>query len=170
MENSYIFKNWTEVAIGIQNNWLNYKNLTRLWDKGVISIADKDSYADLYFAEQTSKEQVLLVLSKIIQQQYHIKTPVDRHGLCIDYTLKEFENGLKIWEYHFLYPVYTSNKPISEKLEDDLYYLWMDFKYFNVAWGAFLWIAASRLNKSIKELYTDFEKYVKELSEYLESR
>lgn len=170
MESIFVFKNWKEVAIGIQNDWLDYKNLTKLWDNDVINISNKDWYADLYFAEQTSKEEVLLVLSKIIQEEYHSKIPIDRHGLCIDYTLEEIKDGLKIWEYHFLYPIYISNRSISEKLEEDIYYLWIDFKYFTVDWDAFLWIAASRLNKSEQELYDDFEKYIGELSEYLASR
>ena len=170
MKNESIYKNWIEVAIGVQNNWLDYKNLTQLWDKDIINISNKDWYADLYFAEQKSKEDVLSILSKFIEEDYHIKIPIDNNGLCIDYNLQEFKKGLKVWEYYFLYPIFISDKKVSEKLEEDIYYLWCDFKYFNVNWDEFLWIAASRLNKNENELYHSFEKYIKKLSDYLESR
>lgn len=165
-----IYKNFTEIAIGIQNNWLDYQKLTKLWDINIINIPDKDRYADIYFAEQTSKEDILLLLSKFIKEDYCIEIPIDNNGLCIDYNLEVFKKALKVWEYHFLYPIYASNRSISEKLEEDIYYLWCDFKYFNVKWDDFLWIAASRLNKNEKELYHNFEKYINKLSDYLESR
>lgn len=170
MENVFVFKNWIEVAIGVQNDWLDYQNLTQLWDQDVISIANKDSYADLYFAEQKSKEDLLSILSKFIEEDHHIKIPIERNKWNIDYAVKEFQEGLKIWEYHFLYPIYASNRLISEKLEEDIYNLWCDFVYFNVKWDDFLWIAASRLNKNENELYHSFEKYINKLSDYLESR
>lgn len=165
-----IYKNWIEVAIGVQNNWLDYQKLTKLWGINIINIPDKDRYADIYFAEQTSKEDILLLLSKFIKEDHCIEIPIDNNGLCIDYNLEVFTKALKVWEYYFLYPIFISDKKVSEKLEEDIYYLWCDFKYFNVKWDDFLWIAGSRLNKNEKELYRDFEKYINKLSDYLESR
>lgn len=172
MKNKEIFnfETWEEIIIGIQNNWLDYKTLTNLWDSNNISMPKDKRYADIYWAEQESKEKVLEVVSEFVKKDLGLEIPIDREGLCIDYTLEAFENGMKIWEYHFLYPIYKSDRTISEKLEDDIYYLWCDFIYFNVRWGDFLWISACRLNKNEKELYHDFEKYIHELSSYLSSR
>lgn len=170
MENVIVYKDFVEIAIGVQNNWLDSQKLTNLWDINVINILNKDRYVDIYFAEQTSKSEILLLLSKYIKEDYCIDTPIDSNGLCIDYNLEPFKKGLKVWEYYFLYPIFKSDKLISEKLEEDIYYLWCDFKYFNVEWDDFLWIAGSRLNKSENELYDDFKKYINNLSDYLESR
>ena len=71
-----IYKNWIEVAIGVQNNWLDYQKLTKLWSINIINIPDKDRYADIYFAEQTSKEDIyycfLNLLKKIIVLKYQL--------------------------------------------------------------------------------------------------
>lgn len=166
MEIKIILKDWIEIAIGIQNNWLDYKNLTKFWDNEIIKIPIDDRYPYVYWAEQNSKEDVIKLINRFIVEDYSINI-FSEESMKIDYTLEEVKKSMKVWEYYFLNPIYLSTDSITKKLEEDIYNLWCDFVYFNVDWTNFLWITGSRFNKSENELYEEFIKYVKYLEKEL---
>ena len=165
-----IYKDWAEIAIGIQNNWLDYRQLTHWADTGTVLCLSAERYADVYWAEKGERETVLRLLRDFIKQDYGVEIPMNREDLEIDYRLEVFQKGLKIWEYKFLRTIYLSDKEISEKIDNDIHYLWMDFMYFNVDWDNFIWIYAYRLNISEEELYNNFEKHLQNLYTYLMER
>lgn len=171
MQKQFKYKNWIEVFIGVYKDWLDFGSLTNKWDDNSIEILLNVRYTELYWAEKKSKEDVLNLLSKFIYDDYQIDVNYINHEYFFNlFDSNDFRLGAKIWEHFFLNVIKESNKNITQKLEEDIYYLWMDFKYFGVDWSDFNWLAANSINLTEKDLYSNFENYVDELKVFLFSR
>lgn len=167
----FIYKNWIEVFIGVYRGWLEFDQITSLWDKKFIEISIDSKYSELYFNEKESKENVLKVLSKFIYDDYQIDVNYKDDEVFFNlFDYNDFRLGAKIWEYFFLSEIKELKKNRTQKLEEDIYYLWMDFKYFQVDWSDFIWLAAGSKNLTENDLYSNFENYLKDLKEFLISR
>ncbi len=171
MQKVFKYKNWIEVFIGVYKDWLDFSSLTNKWDNNSIQILHNERYFELYWAEKKSKEDVLKLLSKYIYDDYQIDMIYEGDENFLE-LLKydKFRLGFKIWEHFFLSEIKESKKNINQKLEEDIYYLWMDFKYFGVDWSDFIYLAAFSKKLTENDLYSNFENYFDDLEAFLFSR
>ena len=147
---------------------MDFSSLTKKWDNNSIEILLNERYAELYWAEKKSKIDVLKLLSKFIYDDYKIDVAYkcdENFFKLLEYA--EFRSGFKIWEYTFLNLIYKSDKNQTQKLEEGIYYLWMDFKCFQVDWSDFIWLASGSKNLTENDLYSNLQIYLEELKQFL---